>query len=57
MRYYNNIKDFVDQIDSRRGFYHGIARKIDDFRGELLEADLHTERPRTESLTKQIGRR
>ena len=40
------IEKFVDQIDNRRGFYHGIAESIDDFRGELSEADLQRENER-----------
>ena len=34
------IEDFVDKIDTRRGYYHGIAKSLDDFRDELEEADL-----------------
>ena len=40
------IKDFVDQIDNRRGFYHDMAETIDDFRRELSEADLQRETER-----------
>ena len=34
------IEDFVDKIDSRRGYYQGIANSIDDFKSELEKADL-----------------
>ena len=33
------IEDFVDQIDSRTGYYHGIAKSLDDFKDELDKAD------------------
>ena len=34
------IDDFVETIDSRRGYYHGIAESLDDFIEELYSADL-----------------
>jgi len=34
------IEEFVDRIDSRRGYYHGLAKSLDDFRDELEQADL-----------------
>jgi len=34
------IEDFVDKIDSRRGYYQGIAKSLDDFQTELDSADL-----------------
>ena len=34
------IEDFVDQIDSRGGYFHGIAKSLDDFKEELSKADI-----------------
>ena len=34
-----DIKEFVDQIDTRHGFLHNVARSVDDFVTELKEAD------------------
>jgi hypothetical protein len=34
------IEDFVDSIDSRRGYFHGIANSLEDFKDELQQADL-----------------
>jgi len=34
------IEDFVDQIDTRHGYFYGIAKSIGDFREELDRADL-----------------
>lgn len=34
-----DIKDFVDQIETRHGFLLNVARSIDDFTTELKEAD------------------
>ena len=34
------IDDFVDKIDSRRGYFHGIANSLDDFVEELEKADI-----------------
>ena len=33
------VKDFADQIDSRGGYFHGIARSIGDFSEEIDKAD------------------
>jgi hypothetical protein len=45
------IEEFVDSIDSRTGFYQGIARSIEDFDKELQEATLEKTRE-TDSLRK-----
>jgi Integrase zinc binding domain/RNase H-like domain found in reverse transcriptase len=37
------IKDFVDQIDSRGGYYQGIANSLDDFSKEIAKADAERE--------------
>ena len=34
------IDDFVETIDSRRGYYHRIVESLDDFMEELYSADL-----------------
>ena len=34
------IEEFVDKIDSRRGYYQGIAKSLDDFDKELSSADM-----------------
>ena len=34
------IEEFVDQIDTRRGYYHGLAKSVEDFEEELDKADL-----------------
>ena len=34
-----DIKEFVDQIDTRHEFLHKVARSVDDFATELKEAD------------------
>ena len=34
------IEEFVDQIDSRRGYFHGIAKSLNDFSEELEKADM-----------------
>ena len=33
------IEDFVDKIDTRGGYFHGIANSVDDFTKELDSAD------------------
>ena len=33
------IEDFVDKIDTRHGYFHGIAKSIGDFDKEINEAD------------------
>ena len=33
------IEEFVDQIDSRQGYFHGIAHTLEDFRSEINIAD------------------
>jgi hypothetical protein len=33
------IEEFVDQIETRRGYFYGIAESVDNFRKELDEAD------------------
>jgi Integrase zinc binding domain/RNase H-like domain found in reverse transcriptase len=33
------IEEFVDQIDSRRGFFQGIASSLSDFNDEIAQAD------------------
>lgn len=33
------IEEFVDIIDTRKGFFIGVAKSIDDFSKELKEAD------------------
>ena len=33
------IEEFVDRIDSRGGYFYGIATSEDDFKEELMEAD------------------
>jgi hypothetical protein len=38
------IEDFVDQIDSRGGYFYGIAGGVDDFNEELVRADLQRHR-------------
>ena len=35
-----SIDEFVDQIDSRSGYFHGIAHSLDDFAEELGKADV-----------------
>jgi hypothetical protein len=40
------IKDFVDQIDMRTGYFHGIAENLDDFTEELSRADMQRDRER-----------
>jgi hypothetical protein len=32
------IEEFVDMIDSRGGYFHGVARDLDDFQEELQDA-------------------
>ena len=33
------IEDFVDQIDTRGGYFQGIAKDLNDFKQELISAD------------------
>jgi len=40
------IEDFVDQIDTRGGYFQGIADSLDDFAKELETADLQREEER-----------
>jgi hypothetical protein len=35
-----DIKEFVDQIDTRHGFLHNVAESLDNFATELREADV-----------------
>ena len=39
-----SIEEFVDKIDSQRGYFHGIAKSLDDFAEEIETADLNRAR-------------
>lgn len=42
------IEDFVDQIDTRGGYFYGIANSLDDFTEELESADTQRYREKAE---------
>jgi hypothetical protein len=43
-----SIEDFVDQIDSRGGYFFNIANSLDDFRFEIQQADLQRDQEKRE---------
>ena len=55
-----SIDNFVDKIDTRRGYFQGIAKSLDDFVEELEEADMQKDqecnylRSRLESSKKDL---
>lgn len=42
-----DIEEFVDQIDSRGGYFYGIADSLEDFNEELERADIMREKERS----------
>ena len=40
------VEDFVDQIDSRSGYFYGLAKTTNDFHEEIERADLQREEER-----------
>src|ERR1700681_799484 len=53
------IKEFVDGIDSRGGYFYGIANSVGDFESELEKADLQRAQEMLglrQDLTKATGR-
>jgi len=49
------IEDFVDKIDSRGGYFFGIAKSLDNFEDELKKADNERERE-VASLREKLGK-
>ena len=49
------IEDFVDKIDTRGGYFHGIAESLEDFSEEMKQADLKREEERRE-LDRNLGK-
>ena len=41
------IEEFVDQIDTRHGYFHGIANSVIDFNQELNKADLERDKEKS----------
>ena len=49
------IEAFVDEIDTRHGFYQGMAEFIDDFEKELKQAD-ETRNNELQALQQHLAR-